>query len=1048
MSEHRYSITSDASNEIELLLTRFERDRESGPVDLIDYVPPKNDPAYDSVVTELARIDLEYGFDEGHSPNAKRYVKLFPFVFSDQHYRTQLAFEEYRLRRRSGEDVSGDAVGKRYDVDGSRWPKMKLGTRKPDTNRPVSRRFSEHDLVPPVVHYPSVGDTFAGYPLVSRIGEGAYSRVFLARQPDLASRLVVLKVTPLSTNESDQLAGLQHSAIIPVYSVHREGDLSCICMPFLGVTTLTDLANRSARWASLDGPADELISTILDQRKSTIRTAADGPDQEIQRQDRDLPECQEIDAFATDSDSESPIGLAQYSRLGYVDALLELMIRSVEGIAYAHRHGIIHRDLKPANILVSDDGNPIVLDFNLAVSSADAKTQIVGGTLPYMSPQQLDTLQTHAAADMRDDVFSLGVILYELLTGRLPFACPKNGQAFDLESVIADRCIAPQSVRSLNLGVSLGLESIINRCIAPDREQRYQDGSELLEDLNRHRQHLPLKFAPDRSIRERMAKWSARHPRLSSASSVSLVAAAILSVCSLLIWQRDQRIARLNVESRYQQWQTELPEAIASLSTPGREPELLASGLLRSSQLMKQWHIDSDEWKNLSDVERLDDRSQKALSIQLGKLAYLMADAEYRLALQSVGSGKDATVGKSRYWNRMAGKLNPALRPLADFQNEQISLGLDRIKPDRDRVAAAGLKDDLDLRAMLAAQSGDAVLWRKLTEELLDEQPTNATLWYYLAIANGLLGDAEAAAACFDVSNRMQPRSIAILFNRGLCNLERGENQLAWSDFSSCIRLNPGLMNPRFNRAIAAFRLRDYVAALDELDELIDRDQTTTRILLMRARVHEAMGNSDAAEADRIAALSIEPRDADDWVARGVSRLDDSPLSALEDFESALLVRPSDFNALNNAAHVYAERLDKPKQAISLLSRLAEIRPKSAYIVATRGILLARTGNCPLALADAQRAAERSPSGREQLQISGIHALISDKDERNVHREKAFYWLARALRSNLQLATIARDDSDLANLQDDPKFGMMIENALMIESQGKRIDYLPKTATR
>ncbi len=1040
MSEHRYTITSDASHEIELLLTRFERDRENGPVDLADYAPPADDPAHNSVLTELARIDLEYGFDDGSPLNAMRYIERFPLVFADPHLRTQIAFEEYRLRRRAGEDVASEAVGKKYDVDGSRWPKMKLGAGRAGANRSVSRRFTERDLLTPSVHYPSVGDTFAGYPLITRIGEGAFSRVFLARQPDLASRLIVLKVTPLSMNESDQLARLQHSAIIPVYSVHRQGDLCCICMPFLGATTLADLSTCSRRWASLDGPAEELISTILDRRKSTVRTMLDEPAVANIAKKRDQQPDDIARVVSSSAAADPGPGLAQYAKLGYVDALLELVIRSVEGLAYAHSHGIIHRDLKPANILVSDDGNPVLLDFNLAVSSHDPTTQIVGGTLPYMSPQQLEALQTGAAADMRDDLFSMGVILYELLSGQLPFACPTGGEAFELESVIADRRARPKSVRSFNQGVSPGLAAIIDRCIAPDREQRYQTGAELLEDLNRHRQQRPLKFATDRSISERIAKWSARHPRLSSASSVAFIAAVILLVCAMLIWQRGQRIARLKVESNYQQWQTQLPEAIAALSTPGREPELLSSGLAKSSQMMKQWQVGSDNWKNLTDFERLDNEAQNRLSRQLAKLAYMMANAEYHVALQTKHPDQDALIEKSRYWNRLAGTLHPSLQLLADLQAQQISLKLDWIQPDKDRLGTASGDDNLDLRAMLAADSGDTEAWRKLLEVQLDRQPTNASHWFQLAIVHGRLGDADAAAACFDVANRMQPRSIAILLNRGICNLQRGQCQPARSDFSACLRLNSSLMVPRFNRAVASYRLADFEAALDDLNQLIQRDQVTTRTMLMRARVYDALGNPDAAAADRQTALDIPPHDADDWVARGVSRLEDSPAAALADFLSALRVRPADVNALQNAAHVYAERLDDPQQAIQMLNRLAAIRPKSAAVAASRGIMHARIGNMASALANAQTASKLSAGGLEQFQIAGIYALAGDSEKKEAYRDDAFSWLARALRSDLQLVAIASSDPDLASLRDDPRFGRLVENASIIQSLSQPAD--------
>ncbi len=1051
MIDDRYTITSDAGDEVELLLTRFERDRGQGPVVLADYTPSREDNSYPSVVTELSRIDLEHGFNEGIEPDARRYVDLFPQVFENLHLLTQLAFEEYRLKRRGGNDVTGCEIGAKYNVEGSRWPTMKLGSSDASVRRSVSRRFSKSDLAPRAVHYPRVGDTFAGYPLVTRIGEGAFSRVFLARQPDLAGRLVVLKVTPLSTDESDRLASLQHTSIIPVYSVHREGDLSCICMPFLGATTLADLSACGERWASLDGPAEELVSTILGRRQSTIRALAKEIEKRPAEADSDSPQPRCWESSTRNITATSANDLTQYAGLGYVDALLELVCGAVEGLAHAHRRGIVHRDLKPANILVADDGTPILLDFNLAVSNQEPETRVVGGTLPYMSPQQLEALQSGTSADTRDDVFSIGVILYELLSGRLPFECPKSGDPFDLESVIALRIRKPNPIRDLNSGVTPGLESIIDRCLAPDRDQRYVDATQLLEDLKRFRDHQPLRYAPERSIVERAGKWSARHPRWSSATTVATFAAVVLAFCSLLIWQRGERIARLNVESRYQQFHTDLPQAIVALTTPGSEVELLEIGLEASSRLMNHWQVGSDRWQQLANVGRLDRDSQTMLRQRLGQLAYLMADAEYRMALVGKESNRLQRRKDGAHWNHLAAELYPSLQGLANFQEQRFSRdGIDRdSKEILSQQKNLSGDDGLDLRSMWAAESGDAVLWRQLTEKQLDAQPTNVTHWFNLGIANGMLGDLDAAAASFDVSYRLQPRSIAILLNRGICNLDRMRPRLAIRDFTACLRLDGRLMVPRFNRAIALYRVGDNDAALRDLDQLVQGGQATTRIVFMRARVHDALGESGAAAADRQAAMLITPRDANDWNARGVSQIATAPREALTDFHEALRIRPGDSRAIENIAHLFAELLDEPKKAIEQLSRLIALRPKLASAFASRGILRARLGEIESALADARAASELSPAGREQLQIAGIHALLLGDTDSDEFRSQAISWLARALRTDIGLASVARSDSDLANLRNDNDFRRLVSHAMTIDSQSKKHPLLapPPNAT-
>ncbi len=338
---------------------------------------------------------------------------------------------------------------------------------------------------------------------------------------------------------------------------------------------------------------------------------------------------------------------------------------------------------------------------------------------------------------------------------------------------------------------------------------------------------------------------------------------------------------------------------------------------------------------------------------------------------------------------------------------------------------------------MAAAESGDAQLWRELIEQQLRRQPTNVTHWFNLAIALSRLGDVDAAAATFDIANRLQPDSIAILLNRGICQLDRRQPKLAEQDFTACLKLAPKLMVPRFNRSLALFQLGAHQAALADLNQLVLSGQTTTRILLMRAQVHDAVGDANAAQADRLAARQVEPRDVNDWVALGVSRLAESPQEALADFQSALKIRADDVHALRNIAHVYAERLNQPEQAIEALTRLVRIHPESASAVASRGILFARTGNHAAAIEDANSASKLSPGAVEQLQITGIYAMVSQTMDKDDYRNEAFKWLARALKSDAGLAQLARADTDLAALRADSRFGRLISNAMTLEAHSK-----------
>src|SRR5204863_8129037 len=111
--------------------------------------------------------------------------------------------------------------------------------------------------------------------------------------------------------------------------------------------------------------------------------------------------------------------LRRLEGLSYVEAILSLAARLVDGLVHAHDRGIFHRDLKPANVLLTDEGQPMLLDFNLSADmklSQTATAASIGGTLPFMAPEHLEAFRGQLrVVDQRSDVYSLGLILYELL---------------------------------------------------------------------------------------------------------------------------------------------------------------------------------------------------------------------------------------------------------------------------------------------------------------------------------------------------------------------------------------------------------------------------------------------------------------------------------------------------------------------------------------------------------------------------------------------------------------------------------------------------------
>jgi eukaryotic-like serine/threonine-protein kinase len=168
-----------------------------------------------------------------------------------------------------------------------------------------------------------------------------------------------------------------------------------------------------------------------------------------------------------------------------VDQVLDIAAQVASGLSYAHEHDIIHRDIKPSNIMVGRDGHVKITDFGIArMASAGVRTQtgMVLGSPKYMSPEQV----MGKLSDQRSDVFSLGVVLYEMLTGQPPFI-GENVNAIMYQTLNA----IPQPPKSLNAAVPEMLNFIVAKALAKDLENRYQNARDLAHDLRACRGTVP-----------------------------------------------------------------------------------------------------------------------------------------------------------------------------------------------------------------------------------------------------------------------------------------------------------------------------------------------------------------------------------------------------------------------------------------------------------------------------------------------------------------------------------------------------------------------------
>src|SRR5262245_40053741 len=398
----------------------------------------------------------------------------------------------------------------------------------------------------------AAGKVVGDFRLVSLIGQGGMGQVWEAEQLSLKRPVAVKFVRP-DRNTSHQLelfarearAGgrLSHAGIVAVYGHGQSEGLSWIAMELVsGAWTLKDFLDEATR-------------------------APEVPD-------------------------------------GYDRHVARFVAEVADAMQAAHVAAVIHRDLKPQNVLITPDEHPKVTDFGLARITDESALSATGdfaGTYFYMSPEQVAARR--AGIDHRTDVFSLGVVLYELLALRRPFEGDTSHQ-------VAAQILAkdPPDIRTIRSRVPRDLAVIAGKALEKDRDKRFQTMRDFAADLRRHLANEPIQARPPTRL-ERVVKWARRNPGKSSAATIVAVTFTVIAL--LLVanvrTNRALTIERTNLAGANKALEAKTAESeerrVTAEGSAQRERE--AADLAKSNERLATER--ADDVLRLSALQKLDD---------------------------------------------------------------------------------------------------------------------------------------------------------------------------------------------------------------------------------------------------------------------------------------------------------------------------------------------------------------------------------------------------------------------------------------------------------
>ncbi len=884
---------------------------------------------------------------------------------------------------------------------------------------------------------PASGDQVFGFRLRQELGRGAFARVFLADQADLAGRPVVLKVSGIDGDEPQTLAQLQHTHIVPIYSVHEDASvgLRAVCMPYFGGASLSQVLEKL--WAATTRPTRgaELVEALA-------AVSAPAPS-DARRAEGEAP--------PPPPRSREQTALDFLLKESYFRAAAWVVARLAEALQHAHHRGVIHRDIKPSNVLLGSGGEPMLLDFNVASSKIESGGKVVlGGTVAYMAPEHLRAMTASESAgvtesDHRSDLFSLGIVLFEALAGVRPFDLGGGYSSVTPQylALARERTQIVPSLRGKRPDAPWGLESITRKCLEPDPARRYQHAGELAEDLRRFLDDLPLRYAPELSRRERSAKWLRRHPRLTSSGTVGIAALLLLAggACAFAgvrqhLVETRAALAVKEARARLLAYEEGTLRALCLVNTAVDVADHRCQGVAVCEATLDVYGVlRDDDWQARAGWDLLRPEEADRLAEDTRELLLLLAWGR----AAGAPDDKDAQRGALALLDRA--EAIDGLAPSHALWEER-AVFLDRLGDAAGAAEARAAADgtpptsarDHYLLAVVHVRHGryaDAV---EELDHALELNPRHYWSWMQRGLCRELMGASARAEADYSGSIALWPEFAWGYFNRGCVRGRMGRQREAVKDYGAALKRDPEFVIAHLNRALARLELKQYDDARADLERAAQLGRDDAALHAGLGVAYEGLKDTAKAEAAfrtafaRAESASEDVRLRTRW-AYGFAVAGRLPDEAAAAFDEVLRLRPTEAHALYGRGMLLAGKGHTPEAIDHFTKALAEA-PAMAEPRRYRAILLARAGKFPDALADLNWFFDHScEDGAVHYAAACVTALWLDRlggagaakqaaDQALGHLEKAF-----ALGYGRDLA---RDDEDLKSVRGHARFERLL----------------------